>query len=252
MWSNYPVCCHIPELRELWKLAFGDTDAFLDSFFSTAFSSDRCRCILEEGRIAAALYWFDCSVENQKAAYIYAVATHPEFRNRGLCRKLMADTHAVLASRGYVSAILVPQKESLRKMYAGMGYRDCGGLDTVTCTAGEIPVSVRAIGAGEFACLRRRFLPAAGVIQEKENLTFLAEQLQFYTGEGFLLAAYCEKDILHGIELLGNISAVPGIVKALGCTQGHFRSPGSTLPFAMFHPLEENVTVPTYFGFAFD
>ena len=33
----------IPGLRELWKKAFGDTDEFLDLFFSTAYSPDRCR-----------------------------------------------------------------------------------------------------------------------------------------------------------------------------------------------------------------
>lgn len=252
MWIDFPSVSHVPQLRQLWKIAFGDTDDFLDCFFQTAFSPDRCRCVLEDDRIAAVLYWFDCSLRQQKIAYIYAVATHPDFRNRGLCRKLMEDTHALLAERGYAGAVLVPQKESLRKMYAGMGYRDCGGLNTFSCASGEIAVPVRAIGPQEFACLRRRYLPADSVIQERENLTFLSRQMQFYAGENFLLTAYAEKNILHGIELLGDISAAPGIVSALDCTDGHFRSPGNTIPFAMFHPLAENITIPAYFGFAFD
>ena len=32
----------IPALRRLWKQAFGDDDQLLDSFFSIAFSPDRC------------------------------------------------------------------------------------------------------------------------------------------------------------------------------------------------------------------
>lgn len=252
MLTDYPAPHHIPQLQQLWKIAFGDTDAFLDSFFRTAFSYNRCRCVLENNQIAAVLYWFDCTVENQKIAYIYAVATHPDFRNRGLCRKLMADTHAVLADRGYAGATLVPQKESLRAMYAGMGYRDCGGLDTVTCAAGESPVFVRAIGPEEFARLRRQFLPEGSVVQEGENLTFLSEQTQFYTGDGFLLAAYSDKDILHGIELLGDITSAPGITKALNCVRAEFRIPGTSTPFAMFHSLAENTPELSYFGFAFD
>ena len=248
----HPSESHIPQLRQLWKIAFGDTDAFLDSFFRTAFSCHRCRCVLEENAVAAVLYWFDCAVEEQKFAYIYAVATHPDFRNRGLCRKLMADTHALLQGRGYASAVLVPQKESLRAMYAGMGYRDCGGLDVQSCAAGEIPTTLRAIGAEEFARLRRQFLPAGGVVQEGENLIFLAEQLQFYAGEGFLLAAYAENRILHGVELLGSCPDLSGIVAALDCDCGHFRTPGNTIPFAMFHPLTEAAPEPGYFGFAFD
>lgn len=252
MLTDYPASHHIPQLRQLWKIAFGDTDAFLDCFFRTAFSFDRCRCILDNDQPAAVLYWFDCTVENRKFAYIYAVATHPDFRNRGLCRKLMADTHAVLADRGYAGSVLVPQKESLRTMYAGMGYRDCGGLNTVTCTAGKSPVSVCVIGIEEFARLRRQFLPAGSVLQENENLAFLSQQLQFYKGSDFLLSAYVEKDMLHGMELLGNSNAAPGIVTALDCSRGSFRTPGTAVPFAMFHSLEESCPVPCYFGFAFD
>ena len=34
--------------------AFGDSDEFLDGYFDTAYATDRCRCITENGRIAAA------------------------------------------------------------------------------------------------------------------------------------------------------------------------------------------------------
>ena len=252
MWIDYPTADHIPQLRELWKIAFGDGDAFLDLFFQHAFAYDRCRCVLEDDRIAAVLYWFDCSLEDKKIAYIYAVATHPDFRNRGLCRKLMEDTHQALSDRDYACAVLVPQKESLRTMYAGMGYRDCGGLNRFDCTAQNRQLSVRTIGMDEFAVLRRTFLPAGGVVQEGENLPFLASQMQFYAGPGFLLTAYAEEDLLHGVELLGSIDTAPGILAALGFSSGDFRTPGTQMPFAMFHPLEEACPVPGYFGFAFD
>ena len=42
--------------RQLWKEAFGDTDAFLDLFEETAFSADRCLCLTEGDTLAAALY----------------------------------------------------------------------------------------------------------------------------------------------------------------------------------------------------
>ena len=251
MWIDHPASGQIPQLRQLWKIAFGDEDAFLDLFFQHAYAPDRCRCVRMDDRIAAVLYWFDCSLENKKFAYIYAVATHPDFRNQGLCRKLMADTHQILSGRGYAGVVLVPQKESLRAMYAGMGYRDCGGLNLFDCTAENRQLPVRTIGAEEFAVLRRTFLPAGGIVQEGENLPFLASQLQFYAGPDFLLTAYAEKDVLHGIELLGDSSVAPGILASLGFQKGTFRTPGHS-PFAMFHPLEETCPVPGYFGFAFD
>lgn len=249
---RHPDNRHIGALRELWKIAFGDPDDFLDIFFRCAYASDRCRCIFMEDRPAAVLYWFDCDLQGQKMAYIYAVATHPDFRGRGFCRMLMEDTHALLKARGYDSAILVPQKESLRKMYAGMGYRDVGGLEKFSCEAGVDALPVRAIGAAEFASLRRKLLPEGSVLQEGENLNFLAAQLQFFAAESCLMAAWAEKDTLHAMEFLGSRKLLPGILKALGFVRGTVRMPGKSIPFAMFHPLTETAMTPQYFGFAFD
>lgn len=249
---EFPSLHHIRQQRSLWQTAFGDTDAFLDSFFRTAYAPDRCRCILIEDEIAAILYWIDCTVKDQKLAYIYAVVTHPDHRGKGLCRMLMEDTHDLLLSRGYAGAVLVPQKESLRKMYAGMGYYDIGSLTFFSCTAADAPVPLRAVGPVEFAELRRKMLPENAVIQEGEGLAFLAQQLQFYAGDSFLLAAYGENGVLSVPELLGDKTAAPGILKALNHPRGNFRIPGGNTPFAMFHPLSDSAIMPSYFGFAFD
>lgn len=249
---DYPRESHIHPLRKLWKIAFGDTDAFLDGFFGTGFSPERCRCVTEGDAVTAMLYWFDCDCNGQKLAYLYGVATHPDYRNRGLCRKLMADTHAVLAEQGYAGAILVPQRESLRKMYASMGYEDCGAVSAINCIPAEDGVSLRRIDGEEFVSLRRQYLPGGGVIQEGEGIAFLARTYELYAGEDFLLTAFREDGFLFGAELLGNRDAGPGILKTLGCLQGRFRTPGDTMPFAMFHPLAENAVPPTYFGLAFD
>ena len=249
---DFPSARHMPQQRHLWQEAFGDTDAFLDSFYRTAYAPDRCRCILNGDEIAAILYWIDCELDTQKLAYLYAVVTHPAHRGKGLCRKLMEDTHQLLASRGYAGSVLVPQKESLRCMYAGMGYESFGGLEEYSCSAGNITVPIRAIGPAEFAALRRKLAPTGTVIQEGAGLAFLAQQLQFYAGDDFLLAAYGEKDTLSGVELLGNPHSFSGILNTLGYAQGNFRIPGKEKPFAMFHPLTEDIAVPDYLGFAFD
>lgn len=247
-----PAPEQLPQLRQLWRLAFGDPEEFLDAFFAAAYAPERCRCILEKGQIVAVLYWFDVSWEERKFAYLYAVATHPDFRGRGLCRALMEDTHALLARHGYDSALLVPQKEGLRKMYASFGYRDWGGAAEFTCGAGERAVPIRAVSQGEYAGLRREFLPKGGVVQEGENLDFLSTYAVYYAGQDFLLAMAEEDGKLLGIELLGNAGAAPGIVKALGCESGTFRTPGNTRPFAMGISFGENQKMPTYFGLAFD
>lgn len=240
----------IPELRDLWKQAFGDGDAFLDCFFSTGFSPRRCRCAIVDGTLAAALYWLDCWCGERKLAYIYAVATHRAYRGRGICRRLMADVHGLLKGQGYDGTLLVPGEPGLRWMYRSMGYREGPGIGTVIAGPG-IPLALEPISPEVYAGLRRRWLPDGGVVQEGAALRFLATQCGFYTGEGILLAARKEGDRILGLELLGDRTAAPGIVAALGGTEGAFRCPGGEVPFAMFLPFR-GMEPPEYLGFAFD
>ncbi len=239
-------------LRRLWVDAFGDSDAFLDSFFATAYAPERCRCLTLEDSLAAALYWFDTTCNGKKMAYIYAVATAPAFREQGFCRALMGNTHQHLTALGYHGALLVPDGASLTRMYAGLGYRPCCGIREFVCAMGSDPVPLRRIDTGEYARLRRQLLPRGGVIQEGENLRFLETYAEFYAGLDFLLAAHREKDTLLGLELLGNTEAAPGILSALGMALGKFRTPGTLQPFAMFLPLRAHTEAPSHFGLAFD
>ena len=164
----------------------------------------------------------------------------------------MADTHALLRSRGYAAAVLVPGSAGLREMYRSMGYRDATAVSEFTCHAGGSPVPLREVTAQTYAALRRQLLPAGGVLQEGENLRFLAATHKLYAGEDFLLAAACEGDTATVSELLGEPSAAPGILKSLGCSRGNFRTPGSETPFAMVCPLVPDAPLPAYFGLAFD
>ncbi len=239
-----------PELESLWREAFGDSDAFRNDFFRTAFSPSRCRCLTLDARLAAALYWFDVSCRGEKLAYLYAVATAVRHRGQGLCRLLMQFTHAHLAELGYRGAILVPGSAPLRAMYAGFGYRNFGGIRTFSCRAGTRPAALRRVGIDEYALLRRRLLPPGGVIQEGESLAFLQTQAVFYASDRFLLAMHPGNAAAP--ELLGDAAAAPGILAALGAPYGTFRTPGAS-PFAMYLPLgDPSAPAPGYFGLAFD
>lgn len=243
MKPDYPAEEQLPQLRELWKEAFDDEDAFLDTFFETAFAPDRCRCITVDGEVAAALYWFDCRCYDRPVAYLYAVATRKVFRGQGLCRALMADTEHCLSALGYGGIVLVPGQKGLFRMYEGMGYAVCSGIREFSCQKGDAPATMWAVDTEEYARLRRQYLPEGSVVQEGANLSLLAAQCSLYAGEDFLYA--------EGAELLGNADAAPGILAALGKNSGIFRTPGQERPFAMYRPLTD-LPAPRYFGLAFD
>ena len=248
---TYPNDSLIPSLRQLWKKAFGDTDDFLDLFFSTAYAPERCRCIAAGTEVQSVLYWFDCFLQDQKIAYIYAVATDPAQRGRGLCRMVMEDTMDVLQNRGYAGAILLPQEEWLIAMYAGMGFDPCTTVTEKWFPAGE-KIPLRKIDEKEYGVLRRSFLPVGGVIQEGENLTFLAGMAQFYAGADFIAAVSEDGKEAWCPEFLGNAHRAPDLFKTLGFEAGRARMPGKEKQFAMFRSLSGMGKNPRYFGLVFD
>lgn len=247
-----PESRHLEQLRSLWKTVFGDSDDFLDMFYTTAYAPHRCRCVRDGDRIAAVLYWFDCACEEQKLAYIYAVATDPAYRNQGLCRLLMDDTALHLKNKGYAGTLLLPQDPGLRQMYGKMGYRPCTNIGEFTCRATGSPLPLTELTAAEYAALRKTMLPYGSVIQEGENLSYLAGFVKFYQGRDFLAAVFQDADQVICYEFLGNITNAPAFLQALGAENGTFRCPGHEKPFAMYFPLKPNCPKPEYFAFAFD
>lgn len=249
---DHPDGAHVLQLRSLWKEAFGDSDAFLDAFFTTAYAPERCRCVTAEGRLQAVLYWFDVRCANQKFAYIYAVATAAACQGKGLCRSLMEDTAAILKAAGYHGALLVPQDEGLRHMYARMGYLPGPSIDEFFCASDHTPLPLQEITPEEYAALRPAFAPEDSVELDGAGLAFLSKQARFYKGAGLLAAVSREREHLRVLEYLGDRAAAPGLVAGLGRTEATLRAPGNGVPFAMYRPLTPDCRKPQYFAFCFD
>ena len=230
--------------KALWAAVFGD-DGWIDSFFRTAFREENTLAIFREGQLAAGLAWMQTSCQGRKLAYLYAVATAPEYRHQGLCRELMANAQETLAARGYAGSVLVPADDGLRRMYAAMGYRNFGGVENLTLPAGA-SVPLWEVTPEEYAALRRKYLPVGGIVQEDGAIEYLAESAKLYAGNGFLLTATEDEPM----ELLGDASQAAGILGALEKDRGVFRLPG-TAPFAMFRPICDDSWTPAYFGLDF-
>ena len=239
-------------LKALWKLVFGDPDISIDAFFRTAYSPQRCRYIEEQGQPVSALYWLDWEDEGGKLAYIYAVATDPQYRGQGLCRGLMADTSRIFSDLGYEGALLVPQDEGLFTMYARMDYRPATQIREEIRAAGDQTIAVRPLDADAYAAGRITLLPENSVIQEGENLTFLSQVASFYEGEGFLAAVSRDPDHLRILEYLGDETKLGNLIHTLGHREATVRTPGAGKAFAMYLPLSQRCNRPGYFAFCFD
>ena len=235
-------------LKSLWKTVFGDSDAFIDSFFRIAYSPDRCRYIEEDGNAVCALYWFDCSFEGGKLAYIYAVATHPQHRGKGLASRLMLQTHDHLKQLGYAGAVLKPAN-GLFPFYERLGYVTSGFIRRFDALSNTEHARIQEVSAAEYGRLRRTFLPKNSIIQEDITLEFLLTFARFYASQD---ALFCiSREVPLFLEYLGNPNSASGILAALGIHEATIPTFGNEIPFAMFCPL--NCTkVPGYLGLSLE
>lgn len=252
MTADYPKIEQIPQLRKLWKEAFADTDDFLDAFFNLGFCPNRCRCIVENGQVLSAVYWFEVTCADSRYAYLYAVATAAASRGQGLFSMLLEDTRQLLTAEGFDGILLVPQTEALGQMYEKSGFFPCATVACHQISAGAEKIAVREIGPESFRLLRRDMLPDGGVLQEGALLAFLASQSHFWAGEGWLAAGQIYNEELVCQEFLGDLTAMPGLVRALGVQKGLFRTAGDTEPFAWLLPLTDCCERPAYFALALD
>ena len=248
-----PERIHVSHLRAIWKEAFDDSEAFLDSFERLAFSPSRSRCVFVDNEPVSVLYWFDCYHKNNKLAYIYAVATHPEHRSCGYASALLLDTHLYLKSVGYSGVVLVPASEALFNFYRRYGYEICSFIDELSCRTSNSAADLQELSVAEYIAKRREYLPENGVLEEGAIIDLLSVDTKFYLGSDFLLVAETGGEKLRGVELLGNKNRAADILCTLGFSTGIFRIPGSRNPFAMYINLSDQTTpIPSYFGLALD
>lgn len=231
-------------LKRLWKTVFGDPDSFIDAFFRIAYSPDRCRYIEEQGQIVSALYWFDCEYEGGKLAYIYAVATHPDHRGKGLASRLLEETHDHLKALGYAGTVLKPAK-GLFPFYERLGYATCGYICRFTAEANSLPADLKELSPSEFGAARRTYLPENSILQEGLTLEFFHTYARFYAGEDAIICVAREDPYVF--EYLGNPHSAPGILAALGIKSSEISTPGTNIPFVMHHPLNCTKS-PGYLG----
>ena len=227
-------------LRALFTEAFGDA-AFTDLFFRTGYSPDRCMAAFD-GKLLAALHWFDCSLDGKKAAYVYGIAAFASCRGRGIGSKLIRFSVEYLQNRGYEVIALVPAEESLFPYYERFGFHRVGTISEKRVTA-TAPLPILPLTASEDADARRKLLPTHS-LQQDACLPLLAGYADFFATPR-AIAAVSGQMVW---ELLGEEADAPGLIAALSLESATVRTPGGDRPFAM----AIGAQAPIYLGLALD
>lgn len=116
----------LQDLKEGWKIGFGDDDDFINLFFAR-YDSDDTRIIMRsdnDGQIVAQAhaFIFEDDVCGGKGCYIYGVTTLPEYRGLGLASAMIRNLLSDLLEKGIDYAVLIAESEELQKWYEMLGF----------------------------------------------------------------------------------------------------------------------------------
>lgn len=196
----------LPQLRALWREAFGDSEAYMDLYFDRRFEPNETYVLREDGEIVSMMTAMRVSLWTADAGalhgrYIYAVATHKRCRGKGYSHRLDRFMTESLRKEGCSFTCLVPAEPSLHDFYQMQGYREtfpryvgmAGRSDTDTHTEVQhCPFSL-------FSAMRARFLKRiasekAALYHPEQELSYIYEELHACDG---LAVTFMESGILR-------------------------------------------------------
>ena len=268
----------IPHLRELWKLAFEDEDAYIDHFFSGYYAPERMLVLEENGQVQAMAAWFDMPVvlsdgTKVPSAYLYAVATHPDCRGRGLAGQLLAFADRWLKGRGFACVTTVPARPDLHIFFGKNGFEEAFVLEQrqYSPTPHSESADLRPVRAEEYALARERILMGTdhvsysqSALEYQEGACHLSGGDLFRIGEGGCACVELSGDEVFVKELLisevEREAALAAIAQKYPAKKYWVRTPytglGEKREFAMIKWLPERpgqgLWANAYLGLAFD
>ena len=114
-----------PQLEDLWKRCFGDTESFTKYYFDWYFLHNRVLVCEEDGRILGQLHEneYDFSLYGQQVRlpYIVGVSTDAAVRGQGIMRSLLNRSLRDAADRELPFVYLMPADEAIYKPF-GFAY----------------------------------------------------------------------------------------------------------------------------------
>jgi len=97
---------------DLWKICFGDSDAFCNWFFDHRFLPDYAVCLEVDGRVVSCMQAFPIRLNIRgkgiDGAILAGVSTHPNYRKRGYMGQIFPYMLQVLREKGILVAIHTP------------------------------------------------------------------------------------------------------------------------------------------------
>ncbi|MDE7416894.1 MAG: GNAT family N-acetyltransferase [Lachnospiraceae bacterium] len=193
---------------EIWNRCFGDDRAYIELYLKNRFESENMYVIYENNRPVsmASLLPVQVTINGKKenARYVYAVATLPEYRNKGYASEIIKH-----AARKYNEPlILQPADRDLQEYYEKQGFADAFGESPCWIYAGRctgtadiqlLPTDGSNLRAAEEMDVEDKLdILGSWIVSDADEKEYKAVRDQFFEGEGYV--EWGEKAIAYAIK----------------------------------------------------
>ncbi len=196
------------QIEKIWRTCFGDDKEYIRFYMEHRMTEENMLVMYEDGKAVAMASFLPvrylCAGEYVDARYVYAVATLPEYRGRGLARRILT-----FAQEHYAQPlILAPAEESLMRYYEALGFQkafpDTRGnmADTLTALSyteeEDVFDAAEPITAQEYVEIRDERCEREGYVRWDEAAVCYAIELCSHYGGGAVALTHADgkKDIL--------------------------------------------------------
>ena len=154
------------DIVHIWQKCFGETDLSVYHFLSRYYFSHCAMTEKANGHIVGMAFMIPCQTGFGLGAYLYGIATLPEYQHRGISTRLINRLLDCCKINGADFSFLIPADESLNDFYDRFGYKTTGTKVVFSCDMD--------LGTGDKESDRILVLP----LQSSFNIAGLPETLE--------------------------------------------------------------------------
>ncbi len=237
-------------LIALWHRVFEDPEELAAQFLRLLPEMGRGVAAFADGQLAGAAYIVTgLTVGEKRAAYLYAVAVHPEYRGLGLGMAVTREAAALGRARGADFVCTLPASRSLYGWYEELIDTRCALYRKEESLPSRPGPAVRSLPTEEYNARREALLagkthmsfsPAAAAYESINCRCFGGD---FYAVGDGIAAAYREEDLAVVREVLcpderERRLCAAAVGAAMGCSRVKLYSPGKKgdLPYLAAEP----------------
>lgn len=110
------------DIIHVWKKCFGEDDPSIYTFLSRYYFNHCTMLEKVDGHVVSTVFMIPCQTQFGLAAYLYGIATLPEYQHQGISGRLIRQMLEKSRENGAVFNFLIPADDKLKDYYAKFGY----------------------------------------------------------------------------------------------------------------------------------